>query len=429
MERVIKLFWVFFLLGALSVGCRDSKDDSDLDGSVETDGQPGFDSGDHDGQPPIDSGHADGAAPDGTIPDGEICNRDPGPDDRERKVVVSKLYTSNGDPSNAYEALDMAVEGTFAFPGDVFSMTRSTYSRIVFTPDGKIGIVAQEDGSLGVFSVNTDGSISVVHESFEGEFYASKVVMDPAGQRVFVLSTQWREHGGGIYSVRVNCDGTLTEEGLWAPAKLPYGMVFLPDKESKVVVAAKDILNSPAERNVHLLTWGPSPSVIDSVDAFGHDDFIIESFAVTNDGNYVLLGDNSGFSAEPNSVAIVQTGATGLEPVQLLSPVEDPFDIVTSPYNNAAMVISGFGDVVISITYDPNNQAAPFALGTTVSTPPLPAKAVLIDRGQLTGWVFISENTGIRKLVFESNGSITDLGVTSPGSGLENMIGSIGVQP
>jgi len=430
MKNLVKNFLVLIAFGLFSAGCGDSGTGTDPDATVDTDGQIDIDSSEEsDGQAHADADHNDGGATDADLTDAESCNREPGPDDVERKIVVSKPYESGGESSDIYEALDMNTEGVFSFPGTNFSLVRSTTAKIEFTPDGKVGVVPHEDGTLGVFGVENDGSVSVIHASFSGSFYASKVIMDPDGERVYVLDTQWRDNGGGIYSIKVECDGSLTEEGLWAPAQLPYAMMFLPDESRQVVVAAKDILDSEAGENVHLLQWGQEPTLIDSVDGFGHDDFIIESFDVTQDGKYVLFGDNASFSEEPNSIAVIEVGTQTLSPVQLLSPIEDPFDIVTSPYNNAAMVISGFGDAVLSLSYDPNNSVAPFTIGESVSSPALPAKAVSIGRGQLTGWVFISENVGIRKLVFETDGSITDLGATGPGSGLENMIGSIGVQP
>lgn len=430
MKNFMKLVLVATIFGLFSAGCGDSGAGTDPDATVDTDSQIDIDSSqESDGQAHADADHNDGGATDAELSDAESCNREQGPDDVERKIVVSKPYESGGETSDTYESVDMNTEGGFSFPGTNFSLVRSITAKIEFTPDGKVGIVPQEDGTLGVFGVENDGSVSVIHESFSGNFYASKVIMDPDGERVYVLDTQWRENGGGIYSLKIECDGSLMEEGLWAPAQLPYAMIFLPDESRQVVVAAKDILDSQEGENIHLLQWSQIPNLIDSVDGFGHNDFIIESFAVTQDGKYVLFGNNASFSEEPNSIAVVEVETQTLSPIQLLSPIEDPFDIVTSPYNNAAMVISGFGDAVLSLSYDPSNSAAPFTIGETVSSPALPAKTVSIGRGQLTGWVFISENMGIRKLVFETNGSITDLGATGPGSGLENMIGSIKIQP
>jgi hypothetical protein len=61
--------------------------------------------------------------------------------------------------------------------------------------------------------------------------------------------------------------------------------------------------------------------------------------------------------------------------------------------------------------------------------PQLPANGVLVDRGALRGRVYVAENEGVRQVRFEQDGRVTDLGLFSPGSGLENLVGAIGVTP
>jgi len=53
----------------------------------------------------------------------------------------------------------------------------------------------------------------------------------------------------------------------------------------------------------------------------------------------------------------------------------------------------------------------------------------MIDRGLLRGRVLIAENLAIRQVQFNPDGSITDLGTTSLGSGIPAIVGAIGVQP
>jgi hypothetical protein len=385
-----------------------------------------------DGSQAADGG-VDGA-PDASSPDAEVCSRAPRPADRERRVVVSHPYDTEGGDSDLFEAWPMTAGGTISFGGATFAMGRTTLGRIAFTPDGEVGLLAQEDGTLGVFRIDEQHSFEVLHSRFQGEFYAASVVMDPSGQRAYVLDTQWEENGGGIYSVRIDCDGHIEEEGLIVGAKLPYDMLRVPDGTGRVVVVAKSILGSAEQTNVHLLDWSTAPSLIDSVDAFGDDEAIVSDAAITSDGRYVLIGDNSGFSSVPNRVAVVEVTPTGLTPTQVISPIEDPIDVVTSPYDNAALVVSGFGDAIFVLDYDPDGSpSAPFSirgeLPYTGSSPALPGKAVMLRRGQLAGTVFVAENIGVRQVVFEADGAVTDLGLSSPGSGLQNVVGAVGVQP
>ena len=97
------------------------------------------------------------------------------------------------------------------------------------------------------------------------------------------------------------------------------------------------------------------------------------------------------------------------------------------------LCVSGYGDAIFVLPYDPNNPTTPFGADVELTysggAPQLPGKAVMLTRGQLEGWVFIAENLGVRTVVFESNGQVTDHGRTSFGAGTENIVGAIGVQP
>jgi len=46
---------------------------------------------------------------------------------------------------------------------------RATEGEIVFTADGTLGLVALEDGSVGVFRLDASGSPTVVHASFKAK--------------------------------------------------------------------------------------------------------------------------------------------------------------------------------------------------------------------------------------------------------------------
>ena len=125
--------------------------------------------------------------------------------------------------------------------------------------------------------------------------------------------------------------------------------------------------------------------------------------------------------------------APGLAPIQVLTPLADPVGLATSPYHNAALVVSGEGDGIWVLDYDPQNAAAPFAVvGELIYSgngPQLPGRAVMITRGTLTGWVFVAELSGVRTVTFDPSGSVLDQGRFSVGSGMAAIVGAIGVQP
>src|SRR5262249_18568266 len=155
-----------------------------------------------------------------------------------------------------------------------------------FTPDGAIGLVAQEDGSLGVFAL--DGTPRVIAAQLTGSFYATKVVMDPSGGFAYVLDDQWRENGGGIYKVAIGCDGTPTDLGLWIPSKLPAGIALSGDH---MLIAATDVDGSQPGDDADLLD--STGARVAGVDAFGDDDAIVVGTTLSHDGRYFLLGDDN----------------------------------------------------------------------------------------------------------------------------------------
>jgi hypothetical protein len=386
--------------------------------------------------PALDGGAAPdgGSSPDaGLTPDGGLaCPRTPAPADRARQVVISHPFDDQGQPARRFELLDLSASGTLTFPEPrvFFEMGRVTEGDFVFTANGEIGLVAQEDGSIGVFRARATGP-EVVHAAFQGSFYASALRLPPGGEEVLVLDANFPENGGGLYRVRLGCDGALTDLGRSTAGKLLRGLVPIPGG-GRWAAAARQLLGSPAGDDLHLLTLGPEPARVGGVDAFGDDEAIVSALAVTGDGRHLLVGDNNAFSGIPNRIAVAAVTAGGLSRVQTLSPVQDPVAIAVSPFGNAVLVASGFGNALLRLSYDPQSRT-PFmnrgALSYQGNRPALPANLAPLERGALTGRVLVAENLGVRQVQFETGGTIRDLGLTSTGRGGAAVVGIVGVQP
>ncbi len=332
------------------------------------------------------------------------------------RVVVSHPYDADGAESKDYEVLVLDSRGLRSSEAGTFRMDRSAMKRIAFTPDGRAGIVAQEQGTLGVFRVSDRGRIEVVHQAFRGPFWASSVLMDPGGERVWVLDTQWAVHGGGIHAVRVESDATLTYEGKAVEAQLPYTLAWVPGTDRIAVLGGFDVLGSPDGHALHLIDLSVSPRRLASADPFEGEEAILSSMAITADGRYVLLGDNHGFSGTGNRVAVVALGTDRLRPVQEFSPVEDPVAIVPSPFGGPVLVVSGFGNAIHVFDYDPNDAFEPFFVRGELpyeGLPPcLPSQAVCIGQSDLAGRVLVSENGGLRQIEFlRSPLGVRDIGL------------------
>lgn len=355
------------------------------------------------------------------------CVRAPAPADGPRSVVVAHPYTSAGAQADAWELLTLSAAGELSRPGTTFTMGRANYGRVAFTPDGELGFAAQEDGSLGVFRVS-NGEVEVLHAAYDGSFYAHDVLMAPEGDHLIVLDVNFPNNGGGLYRVDIGCDGTLVDRGKVTESRLAYAGAWL---DGDLVLAVRDLPGAPAAHHVARIGW-PTSALLSSSVAFPDDDAITAGFATTRNGAHVLVGDNSGFASVPNRVAVVKT-VDGLGAVQVLPDIEDPFAIATSPSNDAAIVVSGFGDAIFVLDYDPSNASAPFSvrgeLAYAGAGPQLPGSVTPIERGSLDGLVLVSELSGVRRVRFGANATVTDQGLFDLGDGQENIVGAIGVAP
>lgn len=397
-----------------------------------------------DSGPIADGPVSDGPAVDGgLIPadlsaDAEVnsCPRDPAPADRRRWVVVAHPFGGPGEKSSSFEVLELSGAGNLSKTGTTFDLdAEATDGQIAFTPDGEVGLVALGNGTIGAFRLDTEGAVTVVHGGFSAGAWVSRLVMGPRGERVYALSSQWRKDGGGIHSIRIGCDGTLTDEGLIASSKLPYAMTWVGSQQpTQVLVVARDILTSTPGDDVFLVDLlGATQQVIAGVDAFGDDEAITNWAQLTADGRFLLVADNAGYSdIGGDRVAVVEVAGTTLRAAQVLQDIGDPVSIATSPYNNAALVLGAQADEITVLDYDPQNATTPFSIRGPLdasSNTLIPADAVMITRGALNGRVLITENTSIRQVQFEPSGAVTEKEIFSFGSGIPSIPGAIGVQP
>jgi hypothetical protein len=361
------------------------------------------------------------------------CPRVPKADDAMRVIVVAHPDSASGDPSNDWETFQLAATGTITRTNTHFTMGRGANGTIVFTADGSYGYTAQDDGSIGVFKLTDSGVPTVIEAMHKDTYYATGVVMGPAGDHLYVLSAQTTNNGGGIYDAPIACDGTLGTATKLTAADLPYALVGLPKGDYALYSRALD--GATTGQTVHRVTLGPPLTRTTSAALFtdASDNAIIASATRTHDGKWALFGDNSQFSGVDNRIGAISITTDGLGATQVVTPDNDPVGLVASPYDNLILVISGFDNAFRTLKYDPTNTTAPFAAQGDITyvgaKPQLPYGAVMIERGMLKGTVYVSENVGIRPVRFEAGGTMTDIGLYSLGSGLEQITGSIGVTP
>lgn len=362
-----------------------------------------------------------------------LCPRTPAAADRDRFVVVAHPYDTNGGSVPNFEVLKLDMAGTLTqmSPVRMFQLgNRMPFGNIAFTPDGTIGIAPLDNGKLGVFELSPEGVPTVIDPAFSGSFYAQRVVMDPSGDRAWVIDRNTRPNGGGIYEVGINCDGTLVDRGLVAAARSPGGMAF---SGTKAILAARDVLSSPETvSDVHVLDFSANPpAYMGGGDTFGDDNQGFSGFALSHDGATVFVGDSN--VTGNNRVAIGTVGATSVTALTTITMITDPSGIVASPFGDVAIVTSsqppGEGVYVLDKQGPSSTWRNRGELTYVNGTAELPGDMAMIERGTLTGRVLVSELSRIRVVSIASSGTVTDVGSVVFGDGLEHIGGAIGVQP
>ncbi len=378
-----------------------------------------------------DTGPDTGLLDTGTPP-ADGCRAQPQAADRDRLVMVAYPYGSDGSQARAWGVFTLSTDGELADSGTRVDMGRGYVGHVAFTPDGSIGMVAQDDGSLGVFEAVSAGEVRVIHAQLDGGFYASAVASDPSGEWAWIVDGNWAENGGGLYRASIDCDtGELGSAERVLEAKLPAWMGFLHGRHDRALLVGREPAGASAGEDAALLEPGELPSVLAGADLFGDDEAIFAGAALSFDDATLLVGDNSFFSGIPNRVAVGAVSDDGLRPLQVLDGIDDPVDIVASPFADRALVLSGYSDALFVLDYEAG-AAEPYGFAGELSysggSPQLPTAADQITRGSLKGLVVLTENQGLRRVQF-SDGGVTDLGLDGFGSGLEWIPGAIGIQP
>ena len=368
-------------------------------------------------------------ASDGAPSDAASCNRVAAAADRVRHVVVSRPYDAAGNAATTYEVLDLSTAGALSRPNVTFSMGTSSEGVMAFTIDGQIGVVPQDDGSLGIVRLADDGTPTVVSAGLTGTWYATGAVIAPSGDRVYVVDYDTRANGGGIYAIDLACDGTPTDRGLVAAAGVPAGLAFVPGTDRAMIAATDFATSMVAGDTAQLVTLYATPGWIGGANAFGDAKALVGATALSFDAQHYLIGDTSQFSGIPNRVAVVEVDADGVTAPQVISNVGDPEAILASPFGDVALVADGFGNAFHVLRAGVGGwtlAADPTYVG---ASPQLPAGGVVVQVGSLKGLALVGENVGVRSVMFGSDGSVTDKGAFDFGDGLDQITGSIGITP
>ncbi len=401
----------------------DESDPNDSSASPDSDSEDPPDSSlpnDSDSEPPDDTDTGPAAG----------CHATPAAADRTRYVLGAKPYGPSGQASTKWEVFALSSAGALSRPGTVFEMGRAFMGEVAFTPDGALAATAHDDGTIGLVRLSSSGVPTVVHARWDdgGTFYANSVTFSRDGSKLWVVDLNWPNNGGGLFRIDVACDGSLSNVTKMVSSKLAKNMVFNASG-TRAFIPAVEIDGRAAQAFLFDPATGAATS---AATAFADNDAIVSHGTWTTDGRFALIADNSAFSGIPNRVGVFSVSATTLTGVGVISGFEDPIQVLPSPFDDGALVVTGMGDSVHFLSRA-SSGSQPFSNGgqpTYVGgRPQLPSGAALIERGSLKGQVLIGELSGIRRMKFTGAGGVTDQGLFSTGTRIEDSLGAIGVQP
>lgn len=352
----------------------------------------------------------------------------PGSPDHARKLVVSHPDVADGGfaKDTRFEVFNLSPTGALTSTGQIFRMgvAGNSQSPIAFTPDGKIGIAAQDDGTLGVFRFDDTGAVTVVHAALAGSWYANFVLIDSTGAYAWVLDFNTPNNGGGIYKAAIGCDGTLTDLGLALAGDVPSVAAWLNTQPNKALIAARGLGNSPDAGNLHLVDFSTAtPTVVASVAAFPDQDVQAQSVTVRLDDAWAGVTDTPPFGNGRFSLLRFDGGVPVPSTVTI---ADNPVGIAFSPFKDDALLITSIGsDSYRSLGLDGGVSAK---LTLPNGNPGLPGASTMLTQGQLKGHFFIPEYNAVRHLAFEPDGGLVDVAKTVVPVSIGN-VGTLGVAP
>lgn len=380
-----------------------------------------------------DTTPADTATPDTTPADTTPADTAPGPTcltlspAHRRHVVLARPYAEpDGAQSPRWQVLPLGDDGTLGKVTDDFTMGRAHSGVVAFRADGALGVSVHDDGTIGVFALDEGGRATVIAPSLDPGAYVDQVLV--FDDHLLLVDGKWAESGGGIYRAPLGCDGAVGLATRLYPTKLAAALVLDGDRH---LVAAKEAVTT-THGSLHLIApAGDAWTRVTGADLFDGEDDILSALAITRDGRFALVGDNSFFSGVDNRVGVAALGEGTITAVDVLTPLLDPMAIVASPYDDAILVVSGYGDAVRVLSYDRDRDPPFIDRGEpdyVTSPPALPADAVLVG-GAFPDLVLVVENQAVRRFRFDGDGGVTDLGPTAIGDSYDAIPGAIGVQP
>jgi len=195
--------------------------------------------------------------------------------------------------------------------------------RIVFVPWGRFALVLGEAGTLTSVATPSAGDLAIIDTVPMPNLGSAELVLSPDGRRVHVLRTDVDE-GGGVYTVEVGCDGTLTPLPMHFSLRLVQGFGHVPGRpDTAVLVGGQAVFEPIDDDDIRLLRWGVEGwTQVAAFDVFS--DFIdAGAIGFSGDGRLVVVPNGAPFSEEGGQVSVLALEADQLTEVARLRDMVD----------------------------------------------------------------------------------------------------------
>lgn len=344
----------------------------------------------------------------------------------DRLLVVSHPFGKDGSTCGRYiEFFTFSEVGSFLRLNDRVEVGDCPI-KVKFSPDGLFLFVIVNNGhnpqagtqAVVVLKKNIGGKF-VVYKEFS-EFSKQNpeyIAFKRDGNKVFIADFDI-EGNGGIHIITKDNENWIYKKEI--PIALPKAMVVLPDDRFMVVVAGKepyDIAVLDIEREEIVSQYD---LFNDFVDALGID--------VTPDGKYIVIPNSSPYSELGNTLSILRVsysdGIPTLSLESILSNVNEPSASLFTT-DGKYLVVTNFSKNYTSLyafndgKLDLLNRVTSMSLADAMTT---------IRKGDFKDYFFVNALLDIHILNIQDNQLIRVLRF-SLGSGNENMLGDIDIEP
>lgn len=292
-----------------------------------------------------------------------------------------------------------------------FEMGRATMGKVHLSSDATWGIVAQENGSAGIFSI-ADQMVSVIDPEWiptydNATLYISKLWLDPAQDKIWFVDGNLYDKGG-LYKVDLDCTTKQLGDVQKIFASKNGGPIsFIDHHNLDMLFVGKDI------NGQQLIGFTEDANVLLSGTVFPDDQAIFS--AMTTNGTDILISDNNEFSGVGDRVAHLTLTDDGFVEENLFS-VENPMAMAFAEH--LALIASGFGNAIY--LYD--SQTKGLSELPLSSTSQLPFSIVEHNES-----FYIGEYNAIRKVTLDQNGYQSDE-IIIQGTGMTGIFGPFGIQ-